>query len=542
MPNFSEIYIALGINIILLFSVGSVYILLPFLKGKRNLFTDIIVGITFGVVGLLIMSSQFEITDGILLDTRSVLVNLVAAYFGFIPFVVTFLFTGILRFMQGGSGAPTGILVIFNTGIIGYFYGKYRLHKFEKLNLSLLIEFYLLGVITHVVMLLSFCTLPFETAKFVLSQITIPVLILYPLATVLIAVVLFKQRMNVELAKKVDNISKHDYLTGLYNRFHHEHVLKEVDKEDNYPVSVIMGDVNGLKIINDSFGHFQGDKLLISISNILKENTKENEYLSRWGGDEFILVMPQTTEMQAAERVISITKQMNKTVLENNVVPSISLGIATKLNHNQDFEVVLKNAEDMMYRNKLSSGTSTRSNLISILENTLLERSLETTTHTNNMEKFCLLIADELDLSTSQKEELKLIAKLHDIGKIGITDEILLKNGKLTEDEYETIKKHPEIGYRILNSIDELEHIASGVLYHHEKWDGSGYPQGLIKDEIPLLSRIVSVADAYEVMTNGRIYKKPISKEKAIEEIIRCTGTQFDPEISELFIQTINNK
>lgn len=539
MFNFDEIYVSLSINIILLFSVSSVYILLPLFKKERSIYINVLIGIAFGFVGLLIMSSQFEITDGFLLDTRSVLVNLIAAFFGFVPFVVSFIITGYYRFTQGGAGALTGILVIFNTGLVGYFYGKYRLKRFKKLSSLLLLDFYLLGLVTHIVMLLTFFTLPFDIAIAVLGQITIPVLLLYPVATVLIATVLFKQRMNIDLAISVDDISKQDYLTGTYNRFFYEQLIRELDKSDYMPLSIIMGDINGLKTINDSFGHAMGDKLIIAVSNVLKDNCSDTDYLARWGGDEFVIVLPNTSEVEATKRIVSITQQLNKVMLKHSIVPSISLGIGAKTELNQDFDKVLREAEDMMYRNKLSSGLSTRSNVISLLENTLLEKSLETTTHTKNMENYSIKIANVLELTMSQKDELKLISRLHDIGKVGISDKILLKNGKLTADEYEQIKKHPEIGYRILSSIDELEHIANGVLFHHEKWDGTGYPHGLKEDEIPLLSRIVSVADAYEVMTNGRIYKAPLSKEQAIEEIKRCSGTQFDPSIAELFINQV---
>lgn len=537
--NLSDIYVALGINIILLLSIGSVYILLPLLKTKNSILINVLIGTVFGVVGLLIMSSQFEIAEGIFLDTRSVLVSLVAAFFGIIPFILTFFFTATLRFIQGGVGAFTGIVVILNTGMIGYFYGKYRLKKFEELDFKLLVDFYILGVATHLVMLITFFFLPLNIALSTLKEITIPVLILYPIATVLIAVVLFKQRQNIKLARKVDDISKHDYLTGLYNRFYYDQIINEINTKEHLPISIIMGDVNGLKFVNDTFGHFQGDKLLIAIANILKQNVKDNEILSRWGGDEFIIIMPNTFEVDATKRMIEITKQLSEVVLDHEIVPSISLGIGTKMEMSKGLDKTLKQAEDMMYRNKLSSGSSTRSHLISILENALLERSLETTTHTNNMEILCIKIAEKMDLSSSQKDELRLISKLHDIGKIGVSDKILLKQGKLTDEEYNQIKKHAEIGYRILSSINELEHIATGVLCHHEKWDGTGYPQGLKEDEIPLLSRIVSIADAYEVMTNGRVYKSSISREEAMEEIISCSGTQFDPEIAQIFIETI---
>lgn len=540
MFNFQEIYVSLFTNIILLFSLGSIYILLPFGKSRKGLFFKLIIGFVSGLIGLIIMSTQFYITEGFLLDTRSILVTLVGGFFGAIPLMVTFTMTAALRFYQGGSGTLTGILVILVTGLAGYFYGKYRLPKFKRINLKLVLEFYVLGVVTHILMLLCFYTLPFETANFVLGKIALPVMLLYPLATVPLAVVLFKQKQNVAMSEKIDHISKHDYLTGLYNRFYFENAMNNFDYTDYLPLSIIMGDVNGLKIVNDSFGHIAGDELLVTISEILKSSISSKDILSRWGGDEFVIILPNTTNVKANEIVLNITRLCDKSKGIRKIKPSISLGAATRTSINSSMEETLKLAEDLMYRNKLSAGKSVRSNLISILENALLERSLETLTHTHNMEELCVMIAKECKLEKHEVDEISLIARLHDIGKIGVSDKILLKNGKLTKEEFDAIKKHPEIGYRILSSIEELEHIAVGVLHHHEKWDGSGYPQGLANQEIPLVSRILAVADAYEVMTNGRIYKDAISKTDAIQELVRCSGTQFDPHIVDIFVGKIS--
>lgn len=539
MFNFEEIFVELFTNVLLLFSLGSIYILLPFSKKDNRTFLMVIVGVVSGLIGLMIMSTQFNIAEGILLDTRSILVSLVGAFFGAIPLLITVVIASILRIFQGGSGAYTGVLVIVVTGGTGYLFGKYRLNKFVKLTIKHILEFYLFGFVVHLLMLACFYTLPSGGANLVLGKIFLPVMILYPIATVPLAVILFKQKKNVEMSNQIDFISKHDFLTGIHNRFYFEKVIDEFNKEKFYPLSIIMGDVNGLKIINDSLGHDKGDKLLIAISSILESAISENHVLSRWGGDEFILILPNTSHIQANNIMIDITRKCDAELIEGKIKPSISLGLSTKVSDKYSMEEILKQAEDLMYRNKLSAGKSVRSNLISILENALLERSLETITHTHNMEQLSLMVSEDLDLEVKDIDELSLIARLHDIGKIGINDDILLKNGKLTDSEFELIKKHPEIGYRILSSIDELEHIAVGVLHHHERWDGTGYPQGLKGEEIPILSRIVSVADAYEVMTNGRIYKVPISQEDAIKELKRCSGTQFDPTIVKIFVRRI---
>ena len=134
-------------------------------------------------------------------------------------------------------------------------------------------------------------------------------------------------------------------------------------------------------------------------------------------------------------------------------------------------------------------------------------------------------------------DELTIVAKLHDIGKIGISEEILLKTGNLTDEEFEIVKTHTEKGYRIIKASNQLDNVAKGVLTHHERWDGEGYPLKLKGESIPLISRIVSIADAYDAMTNNNVYKKTLKKEDAIKELRRCAGKQFDPEIVKVFVE-----
>ena len=169
----------------------------------------------------------------------------------------------------------------------------------------------------------------------------------------------------------------------------------------------------------------------------------------------------------------------------------------------------------------------------------LYAKSQETEEHGQRLGEFCLMLADELGLSQSDKDELILLSKLHDIGKIGIDDTILNKPGKLSEEEWKVMKQHPEIGYRIAKSTPQLDHIADYILYHHERWDGKGYPEGLAGEEIPLVARILSLADAYDAMTEDRVYRKALSKEEALEEIRRNAGIQFDPKLANIFVKIL---
>ena len=204
-------------------------------------------------------------------------------------------------------------------------------------------------------------------------------------------------------------------------------------------------------------------------------------------------------------------------------------------------ESIVREAEDRMYSRKLLERQSISSSIISSLERTLQEKSQETEEHAFRMRELALKLGNILELSEDKLNELSLLASLHDVGKIAISNDILMKKGKLTKKEWEMMKKHTEVGYDICNSSPQLTIIADAVLSHHEWWDGSGYPQGLKGEEIPLTARIISIVDAYEVMTHDRAYKKAISESEAINELKRCSGTQFDPNLIEIFINIIEN-
>ncbi|MDF2546486.1 MAG: hypothetical protein K0R93_1384 [Anaerosolibacter sp.] len=335
---------------------------------------------------------------------------------------------------------------------------------------------------------------------------------------------------------EVHYLSFHDKLTGLYNRAYFEEELNRLNTERHLPLSVIIGDVNGLKLTNDVFGHTVGDRLLTRIGDILKNSCRKSDIISRWGGDEYAIILPKTDERASAE----ICARIKAACLQDDgelIKPSISLGSATKHDQSQEIIQILKEAEDRMYQHKLLETQSNQSVIISSLEKTLFERSHETEEHAQRMRKTCYDLGVQVGLSEKEQDDLSLCCLLHDIGKIAIADSILMKADKLTFEEWETMKKHPEIGYRIAESSKKLSHISEYILYHHERWDGKGYPKGLREFEIPKLSRILTIVDAYDVMTNARVYKEPMSKKEALKEISRCAGTQFDPFLSKVFIK-----
>ncbi|MFO7818743.1 MAG: diguanylate cyclase [Halanaerobacter sp.] len=337
---------------------------------------------------------------------------------------------------------------------------------------------------------------------------------------------------------RIRYVSFHDNLTDLYNRTYLEEEIERLDVPRQLPISLIMADLNGLKVINDTYGHEQGDKILIQTANILKSACRKEDIIARWGGDEFVILLPQT-EQEAARVVYDRIKELCIETDNDEIPISIALGIGVKEYMDQDIYDVLNTAEERMYKNKLDESRSTKSHIVKALLKTLGEKSDETEEHAWRMQKLTFLMAEELNLSQVKMDKLSLVATLHDIGKTIIPSEILNKEDKLDEDEWEIIKQHPKTGYRIASSTEEFSHVAEEILYHHERWDGSGYPHGLREEEIPLLSRIITIVDAYDVMTNGRAYKEAMSTEEALAEVKRCAGTQFDPELVEHFVQVI---
>ncbi|QPM66818.1 3'3'-cGAMP-specific phosphodiesterase 2 [Atribacter laminatus] len=347
------------------------------------------------------------------------------------------------------------------------------------------------------------------------------------------------ERKKVE--EKIRYLTFHDSLTGIYNRAYFENELEKYDNLRYLPISVIMGDMNGLKLVNDAFGHDEGDRLLKIAANSLKESCRQADTVARYGGDEFVILLPNTTTQEAEGIIERISNKISQTQF-GPIPPSIALGCETKTFIQQDIHLILKHAEDNMYQQKLMSEQSNRSAVISTLERTLIEVSEETELHALRLQTLCDQMCEKMNLPGSLKSELRLLAVLHDIGKVVIPQSILTKASELSLDEWRLIKQHPEVGYRIAQSSPDLAFIAKGILTHHERWDGTGYPRGLKGEDIPLSSRILSIVDAYDVMISGRAYKQKMSNEEAIEEIKRASGTQFDPTLANIFIEIIINE
>lgn len=330
----------------------------------------------------------------------------------------------------------------------------------------------------------------------------------------------------------------HDVLTGLYNRRFYEEEIKRLDTARNLPISIIMGDVNGLKLANDAFGHHAGDQLLQKAAGAIRKACRTEDIVARWGGDEFVILLPKTNT-EEAEDIVKRIKKLCSNEYVNAIGVSISFGWDTKTNKDQDILKVLQNAEDAMYKYKIIENEGMRGNTISTIIKTLHEKNPREEQHSQRVSELCQLIGKVIGFSEIEVSKLKIVGLLHDIGKIAIDEGILNKPGKLTEREWNEIQRHPDIGYRILSSSYNMMDLADCILAHHERWDGTGYPKGLKGEEIPRVARIIALADSYDAMTSERLYQNAKSEEETIAEIRNNAGTQFDPEIATMFIEKV---
>lgn len=337
---------------------------------------------------------------------------------------------------------------------------------------------------------------------------------------------------------EINFINCHDHLTGLYNRRYYELMLETYNKAEYYPLAIINFDLNGLKILNDAYGHLLGDEALIKVGDALSSSIAKKSVLARIGGDEFAAIVPNTT-FEEVQEMNNLAKDNINQIMVGNIYLSIAIGFEMKYDDNINIQSIIKFAENKMYRNKLTEGMSVRNNAIKAIHKTLSDKYDIERIHSEKVSMLCKMMGSKLGISGDVLKELEQAGMYHDIGKISIPDSILNKPGKLTNEEFDIIKTHTEVGYQILRAADEYSDLANHALHHHERWDGKGYPSEMKGKDIPLFSRIICIADAYEAMTADRPYRKKMSKEYAISEIIRCSGSQFDPEIAQLFVEKV---
>jgi diguanylate cyclase (GGDEF)-like protein len=659
LQEFLLIFTDLLNNAILLFGLGFVYAATNIDQNTNKAIKKIFLGVAIGAISVLIMLNPWTHSEGLIFDTRSVLFSVTGLFFGGLTTGIAVLIGVIFRVSLGGSGVYAGVLTITLTSLIGLYWHKIKI-RLPKMRAS--IEFYVFGLIVHVVTLLCFLAIPWPTSIEVIKSTAIPFLMFFPLIVVLLAKIVSNQKERIISQQKIKNqqlllqasidatkamevfaldrdynylsfneyhavsmmeyygkkikqnenyldyithpsmrsriqscvnrallgkaetvisevesskgkfleehyapiidddgsvigvtvfsqdiserkryeqsilyLSYRDPLTNLYNRRYYNEEVDRLDREEFYPLSIVIADINGLKIMNDAFGHDAGDLLLCKVSDDLVKVFKNDNKVARVGGDEFVILLPNTSREEALQ-LIDEAKSMIESSRIHDMTISVSFGLATKDSEELVGEII-KLAEDDMYTHKLFEVASHRNETIKTILKTLHEKNPREEKHSERVSKICTKIGKQLGMNSDEINMLKAISNLHDIGKIAIDEAILNKPGKLDDKEWDAIKKHPEIGYRILAATPEYVEIAQDILSHHERYDGKGYPRGLKGEDIPLRARIISIADSYDAMISERPYRRPLTHQEAIEEIRVNLGTQFDPKLGEMFIK-----
>ncbi|MGE5417671.1 MAG: PAS domain S-box protein [Acidobacteriota bacterium] len=333
-------------------------------------------------------------------------------------------------------------------------------------------------------------------------------------------------------------LSMHDQLTGLYNRNYFEEEMRRLEKGRYNPVGIVMCDVDGLKLVNDTLGHNTGDVLLTTAAAVLGKCFRNSDVVARVGGDEFAIVVGNCDRgvlERLCERIRSAVEEYNQN--HPGLPLSMSLGLAVRSDLSVSLTELFREADNNMYREKLHSSRSARAAIVQTLMKALEARDFLTEGHADRLQDIVAKLGAAAGLHGQSLTDLRLLAQFHDIGKVGIPDRILFKPGRLTADEVQEMQRHSEIGHRIALSAPDLVPIAEWILKHHEWWNGEGYPLGLAGEDIPLECRILAIADAYDAITSDRPYRRARPHEKAIEEIERCAGTQFDPRLVAKFLE-----
>ena len=370
---------------------------------------------------------------------------------------------------------------------------------------------------------------------------------------------------NSQLYAKAEKKARIDELTSLLNRRSLDEMIdSEISRHSRYggAFSLAILDLDSFKTFNDTYGHLAGDGLLQDVSRNIKSAIRNSDYAFRYGGDEFAILLPQTTIDAALQVVERVRKKIAEGIHSDKIPITASIGLASWPDDGISHTDIIAAADVTLYRAKRNGGNQSlcASGPLDLLEaenkNTDIEKSFNekftgiirafsdlvdsrsyyTHNHSKRVKDYAIALAKELKLSPEEMTQIEICAWLHDIGKVAMNGELLNKPGKLSPEEWQTMKHHPQTGFEIIRNIPQLAPCVGAVLHHHEWFDGTGYPDGQKGEEIPMEARLLAIADAFATMTSDRSYSETRTHEIALEEIKRCSGTQFDPYMAQQFV------
>jgi diguanylate cyclase (GGDEF)-like protein len=319
--------------------------------------------------------------------------------------------------------------------------------------------------------------------------------------------------------------------------------MRRLDSGRYSPVGILVCDLDGLKLVNDTLGHKAGDELLLNAASIIKKHFRESDVVARIGGDEFAVILPHSSRATVEKSYSRIKEMVEAYNSRRPKIPiCISIGMAVSGEDPANMYDTFKEADNNMYREKLNQSQSARRAIVQTLWRALEDREYMIDRGSSQLQELVVKLAQAMGLSERSITDLRLLAQFHDIGNIGINEQIFYKSGPLTPEEQREVQRHCEIGHRIAQSSSELVPIADWILKHHELWDGGGYPLGLKGREIPLECRVLAIASSYHAMTTERPYRKALGKEEAVKELRKCAGTQFDPRVVKKFLQVLKQE
>ncbi|QKS69786.1 diguanylate cyclase [Paenalkalicoccus suaedae] len=354
----------------------------------------------------------------------------------------------------------------------------------------------------------------------------------------MIQLVLLDETQAYLTKNQAEYLSFHDQMTGLYNRRFFEEELRRLDVKRMLPLGIIMGDVNGLKMVNDTFGHSAGDELIKEVANRLKRMSRDEDILCRLAGDEFVLLLPNTPPKEL-KRIMYRMDAICDDIIMHDIHLSVAFGYGAKMEDTTDMSEVLREAENAMYKNKLYKKSSRRHDLINGMIATLYEKHPREKHHSERVSELAVALGRAAGLDELAIQRIRTASLLHDIGKIAIDQSILDKETPLTPEEDAELRKHPEVGYRILNAAADFDDIADIVVAHHEREDGSGYPRGLTGDDMRMESKILALCNEFDAMTSTCPRRELLPINEAILQLENRAGTHFDERLVRLLVEVV---